>query len=142
MILSGVLGALSSPRAPRALVVHAPPRWLVATFLAPALRGTDGARSIGAASRQFLFTIAPTSEVTCALARHLAIVLRDRVAAMPRVDQAPVMLALLRELLTDAPTDDAVSLDRAIVGAARAEGVAPDARQTMTAAQIAAEVMR
>jgi hypothetical protein len=40
-----------------------------------------------------------------------------------------------------APTDAAVTLDRTIVDAMRAEGVVPDARQTTMAARIAAEVM-
>ena len=56
-------------------------------------------------------------------------------------DRVPTMLALLRALLDDAPTDAAVTLDRTIVDAMRAEGVVPDARQTTMAAQIAAEVM-
>lgn len=142
MSLAAVLGSLSAPRRPLALVVTAPPRWLVATYLAPALRGTPGARSIGAASRQLLYTIAPTSEATCALARSLAILLRDRVAALPREDQAPVMLATLRALLDDAPTDDAVALDRAIVSAARAEGVSPDASQIAAGERLVAEVCR
>lgn len=142
MSLAGVLGALSVPRRAPALVVQAPPRWLVATFLAPALRGTPGARAIGGAARQFMFTIAPVSIETCDIARSQAILLRDRVAALPRADQAPVMLATLRELLTDAPTDDAVALDRSIVAAARTEGVDPTAAQTATAAGIVAEIMR
>lgn len=142
MSLAGVLGALAAPRRPPALVVQAPPRWLVASFLAPALQGTPGARAIATASRQLMFTVAPASEVTCALARHLAIVLRDRVAALPREDQAPVMLAALRELLTDAPADDAMHMDRTIVAAGRVEGVVPTAAHATTAERLVAEVVR
>lgn len=142
MSLAGVLGALTAPRRAPALVVQAPPRWLVASFLAPALQGSTGARAITTASRQLMFTIAPVSEVTCALARHLAIVLRDRVAALPREDQAPVMLAALRELLTDAPADDAMHMDRTIVAAGRAEGVVPTAAHTSVAEEIITSVMR
>ena len=117
-----------------------PERWEVATYLAEALHGTPAADRIGAATRELVRALPdrPAAAYACAMDTDHAARPRDGVRARDRV---PTMLALLRALLDDAPTDAAVTLDRTIVDAMRAEGVVPDARQTTMAAQIAAEVM-
>lgn len=140
--LSPLLGALACPRLPPPLLAPAPSRWQVATYLAGAARGTDGARRIGAAARGLAWALPVCTVATHARAQALAIALRDRVAALPTAERVPVLLAVLRALLDDAPTDDAVALDRAITAAARAEGVTPDAEHVGTAARIVGEVLR
>lgn len=139
--LVGLLGALASPRLPPPVLALTPAPWQVATYLAEAVRGTDGARRIGAAAREFAFALPPRPAATHGLARARAIALRDRVAALSAVDHVPVLLAVLRALLDDAPTDAAVTLDRAITDAARAEAVTPTAAHLDAAARLVAEVL-
>lgn len=140
--LSSVLGALAAPRrAPARVVSIRPEPWEVATYLAEALHGTPAADRIGAATRELVRALPDRPAAAYACAMDTAVTLRDRVMACAPEDRVPTMLALLRALLDDAPTDAAVTLDRTIVDAMRAEGVVPDARQTTMAARIAAEVM-
>ena len=72
-------------------------------------------------------------------AMRRAITLRDAAAELPERDRAPVVVALLRDLLDDAPTRAAVDLDRALVVAARECGTAPTAEHRAHAARILRE---
>ena len=143
MTLATVLGALVAPRRQRPVVRVRPAPWMVATFLARALQGDALCRAVHEASAQLLaLLVEDGSDPRCDEAIALAIALRDRAAELPPEDRAPVVVALLRDLLDDAPTRVAVDFDRALVAAAHRCGTTPTARHRELAAGIAAEVMK
>jgi len=115
--LASVLGALAAPRRrPLPLVRLRPEPWMVAAFLARALQGDALCRAVHEASAQLLaLLVEDGSDPRCDEAIALAIALRDRAAELPPEDRAPVVVALLRDLLDDAPTRVAVEIRAAVV---------------------------
>ncbi len=139
MTLATVLGALVAPRRQRPLVRVRPAPWMVAAFLARALQGDALCRAVHEASAQLLaLLVEDGNDPRCDEAIALAIALRDRAAELPPEDRAPVVVALLRDLLDDAPTRVAVDFDRALVAAAARCGTTPTARHREIAARIVA----
>ena len=138
--LSGLLGALAAPAAVAPVLAPRPEPWRVATYLTEALHGSRGARSIGAAARELAFALPACPMETSREAWRVASALQGAAMALPPDDRAPVVLALVRRLLDDAPTDAAVALDRAVVSARAAEGVTPTDTQRAAADRLLREV--
>lgn len=135
--------ALAAPPRPGAVaILRRPPPWVIACFLARAVQGDDCAAIHEAAAQLLALTVTDSGDPMLETAMRTAIRLRDRAAALPEADRAPVVVAMLRDLLDDAPTRAAVEMDVALVRAARECGTTPDARHRELAAGIAAEVMR
>ncbi len=142
MTLATVLGALVAPRRQRPLVRVRPAPWMIATFLARALQGDDLCRAVHESSAQLLaLLVEDGDDPRCDEAITLAIALRDRAAELPEADRAPVVVALLRDLLDDAPTRIAVDFDRALVAAAARCNTTPTARHRGLAVEIRAAVV-
>lgn len=140
--LAPILGALVAPRRQRPVVRVRPAPWMVATFLARALQGDALCRAVHESSAQLLaLLVEDGSDPRCDEAITLAIALRDRAAELPEADRAPVVVALLRDLLDDAPTRTAVDFDRALVAAAHRCGTTPTARHRGLAVEIRAAVV-
>lgn len=141
----------ASPRVPRVLlapprlrpvVALRPPRPVVAAFLARAVQGDASTAAIHETGAALLaWAVTSAADPVCDRAMAAAVALRDRAAALPETDRAPVVVAMLRDLLDDAGTQTAVDFDKAIVAAARVCGTTPTAAQRGTAAGIVAEVM-
>lgn len=132
---------LATPQRARAVVIRRPPPYVVACFLARAVQGDAACAAIHEAAAQLLaLHSVDAADPMLGLAMGMAIVLRDRAATLPEADRAPVVVAILRDLLDDAPTRAAVEMDTALVRAARECGTTPDARQREIAAGIVAEV--
>lgn len=136
MTLASVLGALSAPSPVRPAVTPRVSRWRVATLLSEAVQGSAGAREIQRLAREVAVALPLATDAHHAEARRVAIAVRDRVAE--HAEPVPVMLAALRELLTDAPCGGAEELDRAVRDAARAEGHDVSARHVAAAVAILA----
>lgn len=133
--------ALLVPARPRAVVLRRPPPYVVACFLARAVQGDGTCAAIHEAASQLLaLSTVDGDDPMLDAAMGAAIRLRDRAAMLPEADRAPVVVAMLRDLLDDAPTRAAVDMDRALVRAARECGTTLTAAHRETAARIAAEV--
>lgn len=142
MTLATVLGSLATPRRRvRPLVRVRPAPWIVGCFLARAIQGDSVCRAIHEAAEQLLaLQVIDGADPRCDVAMLAAIALRDRAAELPDDDRAPVVVAMLRDLLDDAPTRCAVDMDRALVTAARLCRTTPNAIHRELAARIIAEV--
>lgn len=136
MSLASILGALVSPRRPPPVVRVKPQPWEVACYLARAVQGDGSCDAIHRAGEHLLVATA-TTDGDEAIAR--AIALRDAAAELPDADRAPVVIAMLRDLLDDAPTWAAVAFDRALVSAAALCRTTPTAEHRAHAARILRE---
>lgn len=129
-MIAPLLAALSRPLPPPSLALRSVwrvdrahvDRARVACLLCTAFRAAASphvralhAAAMGAA--RTLADLAPPADGELDARRDTAVALRDRVAAMPEADRAPVLVAVVRELLTDAP-DCCAALDRAVRDAA------------------------
>jgi hypothetical protein len=131
--LAAILGALSAPRRLPPVVRLRPQPWEIACYLARAVQGDACCDAIHRAGEHLLIATA-TTDGDEAIAR--AIALRDAAAELPAADRAPVVIAMLRDLLDDAPTWAAVALDRALVTAAALCRTTPTAEHRAHAARI------
>lgn len=132
--------ALLAPQRPAAAVIRRrPPPHIVACFLARAVQGDASCSAIHAAGEELLrWTTTSAADPMLDDAMAAAIRLRDHAAELPEADRAPVVVAMLRNLLDDAPTRCAVDLDRALVRAARECRTTPTPAQRDHAARILA----
>lgn len=141
MTLAPILGALVVRRRHQPIVRIRTPPWVVGCFLARALRGDAACGAIHEAAHQLLqLQVMDGFDPRCDEAMSVATALRDRAAELPPQERAPVVIAMLRDLLDDAPTRYAVEMDRALVTAARLCRTTPDAIHRELAARILAEV--
>ena len=130
-------GALTAPQRRRAVVIRRPPPYVVACFLARAVQGDAACAAIHEAAAQLLGLLTlGAADPMLGLAMGRAITLRDGAAALPEADRAPVVVAMLRDLLDDAPTRAAVEMDQALVRAARECGTTPTALEHAERAQL------
>ncbi len=140
--LASILGALAAPSATPVRVTPRPRRCDVAAMLTEALRGRGGAdAAIAAESKRLARELAwrgVTTHEAIREATRLACVLRDRCAE--HAEPATMVLAVIRELLTDAARDGAMELDALARDAARAQGSITAAHEA-EAARMVTEVM-
>lgn len=151
-MIAPLLAALSRPLPPpsslmRGIVtargVVSVDRARVACLLCSAFRAAASApvRALHAAAMEAARTLAdlaPPTDGELDARRDTAVALRDRVAAMPEADRAPVLVAVVRELLADAP-DCCAALDRAVRDAARHHAHAVTAEHEAAALALLAE---
>ncbi len=125
-MIAPLLAALSRPLPPPSSALRSVwrvDRPRVACLLCSAFRAAASphVRALHAAAMEAarrLADLAPPTDEELDARRDTAVALRDRVAAMAPADRAPVLVAVVRELLTDAP-DCCAALDRAVRDAAR-----------------------
>lgn len=115
-------------------------RAAVAAFLCASLDSRRGARAVRRLAREAhdaALAIGRRCALDLAAVRARAEVLWDRVTALPEADRVQVVVAVVRELLADAP-DECEALDRAARDGAEWHGREPtEAHEAM-----AAEVLR
>lgn len=140
--LATILGALAAPSSATVRVTPRPRRCDVAAMLTEALRGRSGAdAAIAAESKRLARELAwrgVTTHEAIREATRLACILRDRCAEHP--EPATMILAVIRELLTDAARDGAMELDALARDAAARTGTITAAHEA-EAVRMITEVM-